>query len=447
MRFKKIFIASVFIAVQSGLFAQDTAENKVWTLKECVDYALENNISIKQSELDKLNQYQDVKNARGNFLPNLNASASQSFNFGSSIDATGSRVSADYRSNNYSLNSNLVLFDGFSNIHTLNQAQINVAVQEANITKMKNDISLNVVNAYLQVLFAKEQIKIAQFQVDISIKEVERITNLVDAGLAPKGDLLNIKATLGSDEQTLIDAQNNFDMATLRLAQLLQLPEGTITIEEIELKDPNNSIIANESTVIYEKAAISFPEIKAAELTIESAEKGVKISKANYLPSLSFNYSLSTVYQHRQGYVDFFPHNEQLDNNLGHFLGLSLNIPIFNRFQFRTSVTRAEINMERAKNNLESEKLRLRESVQIAYTDAKSASKSFEASKKSVEAQNEAFKYAQERFQVGNMNAFDFNQTKNRLFTAESQLLRSKYDYTFKLKVLEFYYGVPFVAE
>ena len=243
MQFKKIFIVSVFIAVQSSLFAQDTAENKVWTLKECVDYALENNISIKQSELDKLNQYQDVKNARGNFLPNLNASASQSFNFGSSIDATGSRVSADYRSNNYSLNSNLVLFDGFSNIHTLNQAQINVAVQEANITKMKNDISLNVVNAYLQVLFAKEQIKIAQFQVDISIKEVERITNLVDAGLAPKGDLLNIKATLGSDEQTLIDAQNNFDMATLRLAQLLQLPEGTITIEEIELKDPNLSLI------------------------------------------------------------------------------------------------------------------------------------------------------------------------------------------------------------
>ncbi|MDT8411066.1 MAG: TolC family protein [Vicingaceae bacterium] len=447
MQFKKIFISLIFITIQLSLIAQNVAENKIWTLKECVDYALENNISIKQSELDKLNQYQDVKNAKGNFLPNLNASASQSFNFGSAIDVTGNRVAADFRSNNYSLNSNVVLFDGFANIYTLNQAQINVAVQEANITKMKNDISLNVVNAYLQVLFAKEQIKIAQFQVDISTTEVDRITSLVNAGLAPKGDLLNIKATLGSDEQTLIDAQNNFDMATLRLAQLLQLPDGTIAIEEIELKDPNNSIISNESSVIYEKAAISFPEIKAAELTIESAEKGVKISKANYLPSLSFNYSLSTVYQHQQGFSDFFTHSEQLDNNLGHFLGLSLNIPIFNRFQFRTSVTRAEINMERAKNNLESEKLRLRESVQIAYTDAKSASKSFEASKKSVEAQNEAFKYAQERFQVGNMNAFDFNQTKNRLFTAESQLLRSKYDYTFKIKVLEFYYGVPFVTE
>lgn len=447
MRFIKLYTVLLIAMLSTPLSAQNETPDKVWTLKECVDYALENNISVKQSELDKLNQEQSVTEAKGSFLPNLNASASQNFNFGSSIDVTGGRVSADYRSNNYSLNSNIILFDGFANVNTLNQAKINVAVQEANIAKMKNDIALNVVNAYLQVLFVKEQIKIAQFQVDISQKEVERIGSLVDVGLAPKGDLLNIKATLSSDEQTLIDATNAFDIATLRLAQLLQLPEGTILVEDVEVAEPSNAIIANEANVIFEKAAISFPEIKAAKLSIESAEKGISISKARYLPSLSFNYSLSTAYQHRQGYPDFFPYSEQLDNNLGHILGLTLSVPIFNRFQFRSAVTRAEINKERAEYNLESEKIRLRESVQIAYTDAKSASKSFEAAKNSVEAQKEAFDYAQERFQVGNMNAFDFNQTKNRLFTAESQLLRAKYDYTFKIKVLEFYYGIPFVVE
>lgn len=447
MRFIKLYTVFFISILSTQLFAQNKTSDKVWTLKECVDYALENNISVKQSELDKLNQQQSVTEAKGSFLPSLNASASQNFNFGSSIDVTGGRVSADYRSNNYSLNSNIILFDGFANVNTLNQAKINVAVQEANITKMKNDIALNVVNAYLQVLFAKEQIKIAQFQVDISQKEVERIGSLVDVGLAPKGDLLNIKATLSSDEQTLIDATNSFDIATLRLAQLLQLSEGTILVEDIEVEKPSESIIANEANVIFEKAVVSFPEIKAAKLTIESAEKGINISKARYLPSLSFNYSLSTAYQHRQGYPDFFPYSEQLDNNLGHILGLTLSVPIFNRFQFRSAVNRAAINKERAEYSLESEKIRLRESVQIAYTDAKSASKSFDAAKNSVEAQKEAFDYAQERFQVGNMNAFDFNQTKNRLFSAESQLLRAKYDFTFKIKVLEFYYGIPFVTE
>lgn len=306
MRFIKLYTVLLIAILSTPLSAQNETPDKVWTLKECVDYALENNISVKQSELDKLNQEQSVTEAKGSFLPNLNASASQNFNFGSSIDVTGGRVSADYRSNNYSLNSNIILFDGFANVNTLNQAKINVAVQEANIAKMKNDIALNVVNAYLQVLFAKEQIKIAQFQVDISQKEVERIGSLVDVGLAPKGDLLNIKATLSSDEQTLIDATNAFDIATLRLAQLLQLPEGTILVEDVEVAEPSNAIIANEANVIFEKAAISFPEIKAAKLSIESAEKGISISKARYLPSLSFNYSLSTAYQHRQGYPDFF---------------------------------------------------------------------------------------------------------------------------------------------
>lgn len=444
---KNFILLIVFVGLSAYTFSQSSELSKNWTLKECVDYALKNNISIKQSELEKQNQLQNIIDAKGNFLPNLNGSAAQNFNFGSAIDVTGSRVSADFRSNNFGLNSSVILFDGFANIHSLNQAKLNYEAQNANLQKMMNDISLNVVNNYLQVLFAKEQIKIAQFQVEISKNEVDRVSELVDAGTRPKGDLLNIKSTLANDEQSLIQAENSFDLATLRLAQLLQLKQGTIAIEEIEIASTSSLIIANTSTDIYEKAVVSFPEIKAAELTIQSAEKGISISKARYLPSLSFNYGLSTTYQHRQGNADFFSFSDQLDNNLGHFLGLSLNVPIFNRFQVRTNITRAEINHQQAQYNLESEQLRLREAIQNSYTDAKLAAKTYDAAKISVQAQTEAFNYEQEKFKEGITNAFDFSQIKSRLFLAQSQEVRAKFDYVFKTKVLEFYYGTPLVID
>lgn len=444
---KAIKILSIIALLTLNCSAQNIDTSKIWTLQECVDYALKNNISIKQSELDKQIRIQNIKSAKGQFLPNLNASASQSYNFGSSIDASGTRVAADFRSNNYSLNSSVVLFDGFANINTLNQAKINVEVQDANVEKMKNDISLNVVNAYLQILFAQEQINIAQLQIDITQKEVDRISKLIDAGAAPKGDLLNINSTLATDEQSLIQAQNTLDIASLRLAQLLQLPDATILVVPIAVDTPNATIINTTSTEIFNKASTSFPEIKAAELTIKSVGKDIKISQANYYPSLTLNYSLSTLYQHRQGFVDFYPYGDQLDNNKGHYLGLTLNIPLFNRFQYATAVAKAKINLEQAQYSLESEKIKLRESIQISYTDAKTASKTYDAALKAVDANQEAFRYAQERFQVGSLNSFDFNQAKNRLFTAQSQQIRAKYDYTFKLKVLEFYYGIPLVMK
>ena len=448
----KILIVVVILTLNFELLtlncsAQTNDASKIWTLQECVDYALKNNVSIKQSELEKQSRTENITSAKGNFLPNVNATASQSYNFGSSIDATGSRVSADFSSNNYSLNASVVLFDGFANINTLSQSKINLEVQNANVEKMKNDISLNVVNAYLQILFAKEQINIAQFQVDITQNEVDRISKLVDAGAAPKGDLLNINATLATDQQNLVQAQNTLDISSLRLAQLLQLPDATISVQAISLDNPNSAIISNTSTEIYSKASTSFPEIKAAEWNIKSADKSIRISQANYYPSLTLNYGLSTVYQHRQGFVDFYPYGDQLDNNLGHFVGLTLNIPLFNRFQYSTNVSKAKISMEQATYTLESEKIKLRESIQIAYTDAKMASNTYEAALKAVDANQEAFRYAQERFEVGSFNAFDFNQAKNRLFTAQSQQIRAKYDYSFKLKVLEFYYGIPLVIK
>jgi outer membrane protein len=442
----RIILGIIALGFMSSINAQG---NKIWTLKECVDHAIENNISVKQSELDKNISVEDVKAAKWNFAPNLNASASQGFNFGSSIGVSGARIPADFRSNNFSINSSTNLFNGFASIHTFKQAQLGVEAQDAAILKMKNDISLNVVNGYLQILFAKEQFKVAEAQVTISENEVTRVQQLVEAGVLPEGDLLNIKSTLANDQQSLVVAQNTLTITKLQLAQMLQLEVMSIDVADVPINVQEQTILGNSVTAIYDMANSTFPEIKLAELNILSAEKGVKISRANYYPSLTMSFGVNTAYQHRQGSTDISPFtfSDQIDDNMGQSLIFSLNIPIFNRYQFRSNVNKSKINHQKIQYSLESERLRLRETIQTSYTDAQASSKSYDASTKSVDAQSKAFDYAQERFKAGAINSFDFNQAKNNLVNAQSQLIQSKYDFMFKLKVLEFYYGVPFVEE
>lgn len=438
----KITILLILVSFVYTGFAQ---ESKVWTLQECVNYALENNITVKQAQLDKDISIEDLKAAKWNFAPNLNANASQNFNFGSSITASGARASADFRSNSFGINSSINLFDGFANIQGLKQAQIGIEAQEAAISKIKNDISLNVVNMYLQILFAEEQLKVASSQVEISTSNVERIKELVNAGVLAEGDLLNAKSNYATDNQNLIVNQNNLTIAKLRLAQLLQLNTDAIEVEPMEVNINNQTILGNDVQAIYEKANASFPEIKLAELNISSAEKSIALSKANYYPSLTMSLGMNTIYQHRQGQADFSPFlfSDQIDNNLGQSIVFSLNVPIFSRYQFRSNVNKAKVNYQKITLNLESEQLRLKETIQSAYTDANAASKAYDAANFSVEAQTKAFEYSQERFNLGAINSFDFNQSKNNLVNAQSQLIQSKYDFMFKLKVLEFYFGEP----
>ena len=442
----RVLLSIVSLGLLGSVSAQDT---KVWNLKEWVEFALENNISVKQSELDKNSSLEDVKAAKWNFAPNLNASVSQSFNFGSSISVSGARIPADFRSNNLGINSTVNLFDGFANIENLKQSKIGVQIQDAAIAKMKNDIALNVVNAYLQILFAKEQLKVAQSQLKISEEQVRRIGELVGAGVLPQGDLLNIKSTLANDNQSLIVAENNVLITSLNLSQLLQLENANIDVEAVSIDIQNQSILSNEVSTIYSKANETLPEIKLAELNILSADKSIQIAKANYYPSLSLSFGMNSAYQHRQSTTDISPFlfSDQIDDNLGQSISLSLNIPVFNRYQFRSAVNKSKINYQKVEYNLESERLRLKQTIQNAYTDALASSKSYDAATISVEAQTRAFDYSQERFKAGAINSFDFNQNKNNLVNAQSQLIRSKYDFMFKLKVLEFYFGIPFLAE
>jgi len=436
-----------------AFFISINAQDKKWTLKECVSYALENNISIKQQELSKQLIEEDITIAKGNFYPSLNASASQNFNFGSFIDIDGGRVSIDSRSNNFGLNTGVTLFNGFRNKNNLLQAQKSLEAAGFDLEENKNGIMLFVVNSYLNVLLNKENLLIATDQVAISENQVKKAESLVEAGSRPKAILLEAEATLASNEQQLTTAQNALDLSLLSLAQLLQVPHKGFDIAEMDLDIHAASLIYNDTDAIFEKAVYFLPEIKSAELAVENSKLSTKIAKSGNYPSLSFGAGIGTSYQHRQGQKDLravidpdtglltmIPNGfgKQLEDNLGYNFGFSLNIPIFNRFQTKSGINRAKINQQRATLQLVDKKIKLRETIEKAYADAKASLNQFISSQKSLKAQEEAFKNAQESYNLGVMTSFDFDQVRNRLVNAQSSMVNAKYNFVFCYRIAFF---------
>ena len=438
------------------------AQNKKWTLLECVEYALENNITIKQQELlTELNK-EDIVIAEGNFYPSLNASASNNYNFGSYIGQSGNRISRDSRSVGFGLNTGFNIYNGSRNKLTLQQAKKSLEAAGFDLQENKNNIMLFVVNSYLNVLLNREALVIAQDQIGISQNQVDKATGLVEAGEQPRTVVLEAEATLATNLQQLTTAQNNLDLSLLSLAQLLQLPHDGFDVANVDLTIDSASLIYNDTDDIYSKAVASLPEIKSAEIAVENSDLSVKIAKSRYLPSLSFGAGLGSSYQHSQGQKDVRPmldpdtneivlvpngFGQQIEDNLGYNFGFSLSIPIFNRFQTKSGLTRAEINHQRTELALLDKQIKLRESIERAYADAKASLKQFVSAEVSLNAQQEAFKNAQESYNSGVMTSFDFDQVRNRLVNAQSTMVNAKYNFVFRTKLLEYYYGIPIVIE
>jgi len=301
---KKIKLKVKLIVFVSFLISMSTFSQKKWTLEECVDHAIENNITVQQSllnlELAKIN----VKNTKGNFLPNLNASTSQIFNFGSFLGNDGSRISMDTRGNTLSANSSTTLFNGFRNLNTYKQAKLGVERSQLNLEKIQNDISLFVVNGYLNVLFAKENLDVAKTQAEISKTQVEAATQRYETGITAKGDLLNAKSTAASDQQNVVSQENILSIALLNLAQSLQIPSKDFDILNIEIDNPSGVLLFDNSEVVYQKALSTQPQIKNAELGIIDAEYNIEIAKSFLKPSINFSFGANTSYQHLQGRKD-----------------------------------------------------------------------------------------------------------------------------------------------
>jgi len=432
----------IVLFILFGVLAQ--AQVKKWTLKECVDYALEKNINIKQAELDLDQAEINKKDAFGSFLPSLNAQISHSWNIGLGQDpVTFNAVTATTKNLSGGIGSNIDLYQGLKRINQLHRSNLAILASQYRLENMENDISLFVANSFLQILFNKEQIKVLSSQIEVTKSEQERTEELIDAGVLPTGDLLEVQASMSSQEQQLVVAENALYLSKINLAQLLLITDyDNFDIAETEYLVPVSEILNESPEVIFNKATESRKEILIAETNTEMAEYDLKIAKGSMHPSLSGSYSFGSNYFQSELF-DTPDFETQMTDNKSHNFSLQLSIPIFNGFSISNNVKRNKVNVERSKYLLEQEKLNLESTVYQAFNDAKGALKAYEAAVKTLSAREQAFNYSQERYNVGLLNAFDFSQSQNQFVTAQSDVVRTKYDFIFKLKVLEFYFGIP----
>jgi outer membrane protein len=431
-----------YLFIITGLFLSLSvfSQNKKWTLQECVAHALENNITIKQSENTLLLDEQDIKAAKGNFLPSLGVGVGQGLSLGNAELFEGTFVDRTFHSTNAGINVSQTVFNGFRNTHLYKQSLLNLETDRLELEKIKDDISLNVANTYLNVLFNKENLETALEQYEFSKKQLEQVEELVNAGVQPRANIFDAEATLSSDAQSLTVAENNFNLSLLSLAQLLQVPYEGFDVEIIEIDDPSEVLMYNDIRPILDYAFQNRSEIKAAEKNIENAAISTEISKSGYLPTVTFGYGFNTGANFSNLTEDnsFF---QQINDNKGHNLNLNLRIPIFSRYQNKTSVAKSKIFEENSKLDLEQAKLTLESNIQRAFTDAQAALKAYTAALKSLESQQLSFQNSQERYNLGSMNSFDLEQGRIRLINAQSLLINAKYDFVFKTKVLDFYMG------
>ena len=456
------------------------AQSKKWTLEECVTYAIQNNISIKQSELDSKMALIDKKSAVGRFLPSLNASASHSWNIGLNQDiTTGLLQNKTTQFTSAGANVGIDIYRGLQNQNTLRKANLSIVAAKYQLVKMKEDIALNVANAFLQVLFNKENLKVQKEQLRINEKQYARSEELVKVGSIPRGDLLDVKATLALNNQNVITAENSLLISKLSLSHLLQLKdfENFDVVDDTDVKDANN-IMAQTPSAIYEKAFEGRTELKIARTNLEIAEKNVAIAKGAFQPTLQGFYSFNSrvAYSDRVtgvipstsnptsivGFVEGTNQNvlspnftrvlgnpapffDQFNTNKGQSFGMQLSVPVFNGFSARNNVERSKVSLEQSKIAVEQQNLDLQRNVYTAFADAKGALNAYESSVAALEARQGAYNYATEKYSVGLMNSFDFNQSQTLLTNAQSEVLRTKYDYIFKIKILEFYFGIPLI--
>lgn len=428
-----------------------SAQVRKWTLQECVEYAVENNLTIEQFELDLENAQIDRSDALGDMLPNLNGSMSASSNTGFSINPTNNLPTNSTAFNvNAGFSSNVTLFDGLRNINRLNRAKMNAISNQYRLDNLKDDIRLNVANAYLQVVSNKEQLKTFKAQYAVTEQDMKRTKELVESGVLPRGDLLEIEATAANQEQQIINGESLVLISRVNLAQLLQITDyENFDIAEEQFDIPPSDILKNSPKVIFDKAMSFRNDIKFSESNVELAEQDLKIAKGAYLPTLSGFFQYGTRYSDVTQIPDGngVPYTPNFTDQLWIFDGISygaqLNVPIFNGWSARNNVKRSKISLEKARLQFEQDKLDLENTIQQAYVDVNTFEKAYIAAEKTLEARRLSYEYAKERYDVGLMNAFDFSQAQSRVENAEANVIRTKYDYIFRLKILEFYFGIP----
>lgn len=424
--------------------------NSVWTVQNCVDYALENNISIKQIQNNaQISKYRLIA-SKADLAPTLNGSIGHTSSWGLQFDPSSLVLqNAYYQTANASASSRFIIFNGLANYYTISQNKFTHQADLLDFEQAKDDITLNIIQMYFQVLFAQERIKVLEEQIKTLQIQEERSSILYQAGSITKSDYLSIKSQLATQQVTLINGQNAAIEAMLQLTQSLNLETTHIQIAPIDfdkliVEEMGNDVNPDQ---IIQFAFNNRPVIKASEKRIESAKRGLFASRGLYFPSIVMNASVGTIYSGNRKVNPLDPNSpivafgEQLKQNNSQQLSFGMNIPVFNGLQTRMQVQQAKITLLNAELNLQSEKLKLRNTIQKVYTDAKAAYNVYSANKISLESLEEAYQYAVEKYQVNAINAFEFNDAATKYFNAKTESLIATFDYVFKKKVLDFYNG------
>jgi len=411
----------------------------VWTLERCVKRAIDKNISIKQSKADLKSKSLSKTTAIANFLPSLNLGSSHSWNVGLNQNiTTGIFENMTTRSASMNANMGIDLFNGLQNIQQLYRANLSILASQYQLADMKENISLLVANSYLQILFNRESLGVQQSQLNVANEELIIAQERLKTGIIPMGDVLEIEANVATIEQNVVVAENNFQLSKIALAQLLLIPDfSNFEIAQETAITPEPAILNTNVNAIYNTAVSKRNDVKLAETNLKIAKKDLAISRGSILPKLSGFYS----YNSRILFDDPSDISHQLDRNAGQNFGVQLSIPIFNGLTNNTNIRRNKINIQKSTYALEQVKLDLENTINQAYNDAKGSLKAHQAAEKTSKARKLAYQYAKERFDNGGMNTFNFLQAGQRYEAAQSELIKTKYNYIFKLKVLEFYFG------
>ncbi|MBL7965634.1 MAG: TolC family protein [Prolixibacteraceae bacterium] len=438
-RVYSLITAVVLLVVFTSAQGQQT-----WSLQKCIDYALQNNIQIKQQALNSEYYNNQLSQAKSNRLPNLNAGFQNNMSFGRTIGPDNTYLDINSNSTSGSLSTNVTVWNGFTLKNSIKMAEMDLRASLEEMQKAKDDIMLNIAASYLEILFADELVIVAEDLVKITQLQLDRTGKLVEAGSLAKGSLLEIEAQYAREELSVVNAQNRLQLAYLALYQLLELPSTeSFKIEKPTLPEIGANLTLLNSMDVFKNAVGLRPAVKGAEFKLESARKQLEIAKGNLMPSLSFggNYYnfYNNKYTDRTGSKLVF--GDQMKSNERYGFGVTLNVPIFNRFQAKNGVSNAQIQVENNELQLQNTKNALRKEIEQAYTNALAAFKRYVANQKTVVSSKEAFRYTEEKFNVGMINSVEYNQSKNNLSKAQSDLLQAKYEYIFRTKILDFYNG------
>ena len=435
---------SLLALASSGTMAQE----KQWTLEECIDYAIEHNIEIKSYELDTQLKEHTLSTSKWSRLPDLNANLGQGFDFGRAPSANETSLeNTSAASSSFNVGTSVPIFTGFRIPNEVAAGKLDLRAAFESLNKAKESLSLQVTSNYLNVLFYKELERVRGVQSDLSAEQVTKTEMLVQAGKVPEGQLFDIKAVLANDYTALVEAQNQTKLMLLALAQNLEIGEQIESFKVVEpmLSDPSQALLGSLQTPdeIYSQAVTTRPMIKEQELLLESSKKRLEIAKSEYYPKLNFSANYRNGYYHYYNNPNPNPpsFSDQLSENQNTNLGLSLSIPIFNRFRVRNQVRSSRVNIFNRELSLDNSKKALFEEIQKAYYNAIAAQRKYAASKESVEATSKSFEYAQEKYNVGKASVFELNEAKTKMAQSLAEQVQSKYEFIFRVKILDFYRG------